>query len=297
MGVKLYLGEYDFEGWLRGAKGLECESEKGKRCEFCFDYRMENTAKFAQKIGEKSITTTLLMSPKKSHDQLTKSLEKICANFGLCFVAPDFRKNGGTNEQFAMAKRDNLYHQNYCGCMFALNSNKEFSYELTSPLDRQILPNSIEDKRNFYENVRNLEAKGEKFKIVKDKFLNYRLLNFKILFDTKVAPSFVIFNSHFKREQAKFSIDKSCEIFYAKDEIKLVKLSKMNEILGLNYKNVSEILKQPLSLEEQEILRVKMGFGGGFSPIIIVDEIPNSRVEIQAKSDTFWDVREILVRI
>ena len=120
LGIKLYEGEYDYERWLLGAKGLENEPEKGARCEFCFDFRMEKTAEFAMQIGEKSLTTTLLMSPKKSHAQLTASMQKICAKFGLNFIAPDFRKNGGTNEQFALAKQDRLYHQNYCGCKYSI---------------------------------------------------------------------------------------------------------------------------------------------------------------------------------
>ena len=70
LGVELICGEYEYEAWLKGAKGLENEPEKGKRCAYCFDFRVGNSAKKALELGEKSITTTLLMSPKKDFSQL-----------------------------------------------------------------------------------------------------------------------------------------------------------------------------------------------------------------------------------
>lgn len=66
-------GEYDFEAWMEAVKGLENEPEKGSRCEVCFDKRFEVSAKKALELGEKSMTTTLLVSPLKSQVQLKKS--------------------------------------------------------------------------------------------------------------------------------------------------------------------------------------------------------------------------------
>ena len=197
LGIKFIPGEYDFQGWLDGARGLENEPEKGARCEFCFDFRMQKTAELALSLGERKITTTLLMSPKKSHFQLCGSLRRICERYGLEFIAPDFRKNGGTNEQFALAKKDALYHQNYCGCIYALATQRNDQrktgrnsggivaadlrrnlapdaeiYELMSPIDRQILPASVEEKLKFYKKLCSLEKKGVEFRVLRDRFLN-----------------------------------------------------------------------------------------------------------------------------
>ena len=323
LGIKFIPGEYDLQGWLDGARGLENEPEKGARCEFCFDFRMQKTAELALSLGERKITTTLLMSPKKSHSQLCSSLQRICERYGLEFIAPDFRKNGGTNEQFALAKKDALYHQNYCGCIYALaaqrndqrraerNSGGSLTadlkqnlaqgaeiYELMSSIDRQILPASVEEKLKFYKKLCSLEKKGVKFSVLRDRFLNYRLLRAWIKFDGKVAPSFVLFGSHFTRENVKLSIERECEIFCSdKGEIKILSMAKFNEISRSNFKSVSEMLKNPPSLARQNKTRAALCAAGSLSPIIVTDEIRAAKVQIYGLSRIFLDVREILVRI
>lgn len=323
LGIKFIPGEYDFQGWLDGARGLENEPEKGARCDFCFDFRMQKTAELALSLGERKITTTLLMSPKKSHSQLCASLQRICERCGLEFIAPDFRKNGGTNEQFALAKRDALYHQNYCGCIYALAAQRNDQqrvernlggsltadlkqnlaqgaeiYELMSSIDRQILPASVEEKLKFYKKLCALERKGVKFSVLRDRFLNYRLLRAWIKFDGRAVPSFVLFGSHFTRENVSFSIERECEIFCSdKGEIKILSLAKFNEISRSNFKSVSEMLKNPPSLARQNKTRAALCAAGSLSPIIVTDEIRAAKVQIYGLSRIFLDVREILVRI
>nr|WP_314218598.1 epoxyqueuosine reductase QueH [uncultured Campylobacter sp.] len=323
LGIKFISGEYDFQGWLQGARGLENEPEKGARCEFCFDFRMQKTAELALSLGERKITTTLLMSPKKSHSQLCGSLQRICERYGLEFIAPDFRKNGGTNEQFALAKKDALYHQNYCGCIYALaaqrndqrKTEQDFGgsltedlrrslacdaeiYELMSSIDRQILPASVEEKLKFYKKLCSLEKNGVKFSVLRDRFLNYRLLRAWIKFDGEVVSSFVLFGSHFTRENVKFSVERECEIFCSdKGEIKILSLAKFNEISRSNFKSVSEMLKNPPSLARQNKARAALCAAGSLSPIIVTDEIRAAKVQIYGLSRIFLDVREILVRI
>ena len=323
LGIKFIPGEYDLQGWLQGACGLENEPEKGARCEFCFDFRMQKTAELALSLGERKITTTLLMSPKKSHSQLCSSLQRICERYGLEFIAPDFRKNGGTNEQFALAKKDALYRQNYCGCIYALAAQRNDQrraertsdgsltadlrrnlacdaeiYELMSPIDRQILPASVEEKLKFYKKLCSLERKGVKFSVLRDRFLNYRLLRAWIKFDGLVVPSFVLFGSHFTRENVKFNIERECEIFCSdKGEIKILSLAKFNEISRSNFKSVSEMLKNPPSLARQNKARAALCAAGSLSPIIVTDKIRAAKVQIYGLSRIFLDVREILVRI
>ena len=323
LGIKFIPGEYDFQGWLDGARGLENEPEKGARCEFCFDFRIQKTAELALSLGERKITTTLLMSPKKSHSQLCASLQRICERYGLEFIAPDFRKNGGTNEQFALAKKDALYHQNYCGCIYALaaqrneqrkaerNSDGSLTadlrrnlacdaeiYELMSPIDRQILPASVEEKLKFYKKLCSLEKNGIKFSVLRDRFLNYRLLRAWIKFDGEVVPSFVLFGSHFTRENVKLNVERECEIFCSdKGEIKILNLAKFNEISRSNFKSVSEMLKNSPSLACQNKARAALCTAGSLSLIIVTDEIRAAKVQIYGLSRIFLDVREILVRI
>jgi len=180
LGIKLIEGEYDYEKWIEAVKGLENEPEKGKRCSVCFDNRLEITAKKAVELGIKEITTTLLTSPKKSIEQLRQNALHVEQKYSLHVATPDFRADGGTQEQFALAKKDMLYHQNYCGCLFALekqrNSQDRLKDELMSPITSQVLPSSIEERIELFQKVREFENRGEKFRLKREKFLNYRLL-------------------------------------------------------------------------------------------------------------------------
>ena len=296
LGIEVILGDYELDEWFRFVKGLENEPEKGERCQKCFDFRMEKTAILAKKLGESSITTTLLMSPKKSHAQLQKSLSEICAKFNLNFIAPDFRKNGGSKAQFDLAKKDNLYHQNYCGCIYAMQKQNKASleFELMSAINHQIQPNSPEDRVLFYRNLRALEEQKLKFRLQKDSFINYRLLRGLVKFDEKVVKSYFLFNSHFERNLVKFSINYECDEF-VKNEIRVFSFDKFQKLLELNFKSFDEFLKNPLSVNEELNLREKICQKGSFSPIIIVEKIVPAKVKIEAFSKIYLDVREILV--
>ncbi|MDR2099457.1 MAG: epoxyqueuosine reductase QueH, partial [Campylobacteraceae bacterium] len=162
--IKLIEEEYDLDSWFSHVKGLECEKERGARCEVCFETRLEITAKKAKEIGEKLITTTLFMSPKKSFEQLSEASKKTACKNSLEVLCFDFRKNGGTNEQFKLARDKRLYRQNYCGCIYALldqrAAQKRFAAELLSPIGAEVLPSSIEERLEIYGKVYEYEKNG-----------------------------------------------------------------------------------------------------------------------------------------
>ncbi|EQB0813408.1 epoxyqueuosine reductase QueH [Campylobacter upsaliensis] len=301
LGIKLYKGEYEYEKWLNAVRGYEDEPEKGARCEICFDFRMGGSVEFARKMREKKLTTTLLTSPKKDLEQLKNALQKECEPYGIEFIAPDFRKNGGTQRQFALAKEAMLYHQNYCGCLYALSKqkqNKPFIDELTSPLNRQILPASIEDKIRLYKKVQALEKKGIKFSLEREKFLNYRLLNGLLKRDKRVIKSHILFYSHFKNALSKFRINEDLrgEFKSVKDELCFWDFEYFNARCGGKFKNYGDFLKRPLSVAKEISLRQKIFGAYHLSPIIIVESLSSGTYELMAKSEIYFDVREKIVK-
>ncbi|EPP8196853.1 TPA: epoxyqueuosine reductase QueH [Campylobacter lari] len=302
LGIKLYKGEYEYEKWLESVKGYEDEPEKGARCQICFDFRMHKSVEFAQKIGEKKLTTTLLTSPKKDLEQLKLALQKECDKFGIEFLAPDFRKNGGTQRQFALAKQDMLYHQNYCGCIYALSkqkSQKAFIDELMSPINKQILPSSIEEKIKFYNQVKKLEKKGIKFEIQREKFLNYRLLRALIKQNKQAIKTHVLFYSHFKNSYTKFSIlDEGLKHYKsAKDEINLWSFDYFNSLCKMRFKNYEDFLQNPLKIEQEIKIRQKHFGVYDLSPVIIVENIIKGAYEFMAKSEIYFDSKEKIVKL
>lgn len=303
LGFELIEGAYDYEGWIEAVRGYENEPEKGTRCDICFDNRLETTALQAVKIGEKSITTTLLTSPKKSIEQLKIVGDAIEKNYGVSFVAPDFRKDGGTHEQFAMAKEEKLYHQDYCGCIYALtkqrDQQKRLADELFSPISKQVQPESIEERITLYKKRVALEDKGEDYQIVREKFLNYRLLSAWVLQNGEVLPSYFLPYSTLKRKFTKFKIQSQIkDVYFAnRESIRIVSLAVFNKLLESNYINIQDIIDNPPSFDDELSIRNKIINNlYSLSPIIVLKDIDqNANFKLHLDAQTYEDTREILV--
>ena len=304
LGIPLYEGEYDYALWIEAVRGLEDEPEKGKRCSVCFDSRLVKSAQKAVELGEKLLTTTLLTSPKKSFAQLVSSLEEISASYGLLAIYPDFRKGGGTQEQFAIAKASQLYHQDYCGCLFALKKQRDvqqrWADELSSPLRPQILPASIEERLALYEAVFTREQTKKPYKIRREKFLNYRLLSAKVTLLEKVLSSYFLFYSVFKQEKTKAKVDFSDEgkAYLNKDNICLISLETFNVLANTQYQNLKELLFSPPLISAE--IQVRKALSGNdflsLTPIVILDEIEQKGEYIfEVQTKTYMDIREVLV--
>jgi predicted adenine nucleotide alpha hydrolase (AANH) superfamily ATPase len=100
------------------AKGYENEPEKGARCERCFRYNLEKTAKFAKEHGLDAFTTSLTVSPHKVSPVIFKCGEEVALD-NTPFLKVDFKKNNGFLCSTKRAKELNLYRQSYCGCEFS----------------------------------------------------------------------------------------------------------------------------------------------------------------------------------
>lgn len=299
LGVKLIEGEYNYNHWLNITKGFENEPEKGKRCNICFDDRLEVSAKKAKELNIKRVTTTLLTSPKKSFQQLREVGERICKKYDREFIFLDYRTNGGTQRQFELAKKAKLYKQNYCGCIFALKKQRDIQDKLTdelfSPINRQILPDSIEEKINLYKEVIELEERNIDFNIVKNRFLNYRLLNAKVIVDKKVVPSYILALSKMRKNYTKGEVEFEINnIFYLnRDEVKLIDINKFNNLANKNYKTTKELIFNPLTFDEELKVREKIiSSNYDLSAIIILDKIEKSKYEIEINSKVYEDIRE-----
>ena len=303
LGVKLFEGEYDFDKWLEFVRGYENEPEKGARCDLCFDKRLEVSAKKAKELGAKFLTTTLLTSPKKSMEQLQSAGENIAKKYGLKFLTVDFRSGGGTQEQFALAKRDKLYHQDYCGCIYALSKQREYQErlmdEMFEPVSGQIQPESIGERIKLYEDVCKLEDSKKKYEIVRENFLNYRLLRAYLKQNKEVIPSYILAYSTTKRKFVKFRIEKKIQdIYFAnRENIKLITLEKFNQMINKNYKNIKELLYSPPAFEEEIKVRnqIDLNYYSLSAVIVIKDIDQTAKYELYLECRTYQDVKEYLV--
>ncbi|MDR2151551.1 MAG: epoxyqueuosine reductase QueH [Helicobacteraceae bacterium] len=182
LGIDFLEGEYDMDAFAKAARGLENEPEKGARCATCFEMRLERTAKEAARLGEKRFTTTLLMSPKKDLRQLEVVSKEIARARDLKFVFEDFRKGGGTQAAFALAREKDAYFQNYCGCAWGLIKQRDaqgkIAVELICSIDGAKNAATAADLRlkAICERARR-ENEGEKTRLYKTKIMEWRLLS------------------------------------------------------------------------------------------------------------------------
>lgn len=119
-GCNLVEEVYNPHEFFKAAKGLEGEPEKGRRCDKCFELRLRKTAEFAKKSGINKFTTSIVISPHKSFQKLSQIGENIAREFGLEYIAIDFKKKDGFLKTNKISKELNLYRQNYCGCKFSI---------------------------------------------------------------------------------------------------------------------------------------------------------------------------------
>jgi predicted adenine nucleotide alpha hydrolase (AANH) superfamily ATPase len=277
LGIDLIEGEYDVENWLEAVRGLEHEPEKGSRCSVCFDRRFEISAKKASELGESTFTSTLLTSPKKSLKQLQTAGDALAKQEGISFVAPDYRKASGTQEQNILAKEDALYRQDYCGCMFGL---------------------SIEERIEMYEKRWELEEKEIPHKIIKQRFLNWRLNMGLLRVLKEVVPAHFLPYSTLKGEYTRGKIEYNIgEVHHMnRDEVRFITRKYYNDVAGTDYDTITDLIYNPPTFDKELELRAKLGVTPyDISIILVVEEIPTNKIEILCQSKTYSDVKEVLV--
>lgn len=113
--VELIVENYDTEDYLDYIKGFENEPERGARCYKCIELRLLKTAQKAKELNIKEFTTSLVISPHKNFEKISKIGKSISENY----LAIPFRKNDGFLKTNKISKELGLYRQNYCGCKFA----------------------------------------------------------------------------------------------------------------------------------------------------------------------------------
>ncbi len=121
--ISLIDADYDKEDWLVDIQGLENEPEGGKRCEKCFHFRLKKTAQCAISHGYNVMTTTLGISRYKNFELITSLGQAIAKEYpDLLYWDYNWRKHGGSQRMYKIAKREDFYVQDYCGCIFSRQS-------------------------------------------------------------------------------------------------------------------------------------------------------------------------------
>lgn len=123
--IKLVCGEYDYNDFLKIAKGYENVPECGERCFRCYRMRLESTAKLAKEQGFDYFCTTLSISPLKNSQKINEIGYEIAEKYGIKWLPSDFKKKEGYKRSIELSREYQLYRQNFCGCVFSKENKDE----------------------------------------------------------------------------------------------------------------------------------------------------------------------------
>ena len=114
LGIDIIYPPYKMEEYF---KKIASKEDSHERCRLCWELRLSHTANFAKDNNFGAFTTTLLISPYQDHSVVKRIGEHIADRKGIEFYYEDFRK--GFRESQVEAKKEDLYRQKYCGCVFS----------------------------------------------------------------------------------------------------------------------------------------------------------------------------------
>jgi predicted adenine nucleotide alpha hydrolase (AANH) superfamily ATPase len=119
--LELIEGQYNHNNWLSKVKGLENEPEGGRRCEICYQMRLEESARYAKENDFDCLATTLTSGRNKKASVINPIGQSVCEKYGIKFIAGDWKKQGGQEESCRLSKAEAMYRQDYCGCEYSFN--------------------------------------------------------------------------------------------------------------------------------------------------------------------------------
>ena len=140
--IELTLVEQDEYGLQSFAQAVA--QNIARRCAYCYAVRLDRTAAYAAANGFDSFTTTLLVSPYQDHALICELAEAAAAKYGVQFLYRDFRP--GFREGQEQARRQELYMQKYCGCIFS-EEERYLKGKLLAKPPVQIYPKPVNPKK------------------------------------------------------------------------------------------------------------------------------------------------------
>jgi predicted adenine nucleotide alpha hydrolase (AANH) superfamily ATPase len=131
-GIPFIDADYDKNNWFERVKGLEWEPERGRRCTACFDMRFERTALYAHEHGFPVISSSLGISRWKDMNQINDAGVRAASRYpDMTYWTYNWRKGGGAARMYEIAKRENFYQQEYCGCVYSLRDTNAWRQKNT----------------------------------------------------------------------------------------------------------------------------------------------------------------------
>ena len=116
---------YNAKEFYETIKGHELDGEKSKRCYLCYEMRLRHTIETAKALGFDYFTTSLSISPYKVTRWINEIGYELESIYGIKYLYSDFKKENGYKESIRISQENNMYRQDYCGCVFSKREREE----------------------------------------------------------------------------------------------------------------------------------------------------------------------------
>lgn len=124
--IEIVVFEYNHEDYMKDLTPFAEQKEGGERCHICYRKRMIEAMEYADKNNYDFFTTSLTSSRQKSAFIINKIGEEIAKNAAkVKYFYSDFKKKAWAEIGYATAREKGYYLQEYCGCEYSLNKQKE----------------------------------------------------------------------------------------------------------------------------------------------------------------------------
>ena len=119
--IKIIVPPYDNvrynETWL--AK-RSADREGNGRCWMCYSVRMNEAMQYANSHGFDYVSTVMTISRQKNSAKINDIASKLMSAYpNVHYFYSDFKKNKGIDRSVEISKSENMYRQQYCGCIYS----------------------------------------------------------------------------------------------------------------------------------------------------------------------------------
>ena len=118
--IKVIFKEYDNDSFNELLTPYGDMPEGHERCRVCFKNRLNEGFKFASKNDYEYYGTVMTISRYKNAQDINKIGEALQEQYpNVKWLYADFKKNNGYEDSLLIIRENEMYFQEYCGCVFS----------------------------------------------------------------------------------------------------------------------------------------------------------------------------------
>lgn len=122
--LQVVIPKYDNATFTASLSPYKDCQEGEKRCVKCYGLRLKETFAYAKAHHFDYCTTLMSISNRKNATYINELGRLFEKEYGVPFLYNDFKKDGGIAKNQMLNKAFDLYHQDYCGCIYSYQTKK-----------------------------------------------------------------------------------------------------------------------------------------------------------------------------